>query len=168
MRFERLTPVLLVAAAAVATMLPACSTEECEGNKNSLPLAGFLSSAISPREVSIDSLTVFGVGAPGDSLLLNNRSASELYLPFRIDEGETTFVFRYEQEALRGITDSVTFRYDIVPYFVSSACGVVYNYEIKSIDCTRNLIDSVSCPGMKITNANIRNINIYFRVQTSE
>ena len=57
----------------------------------------------------------------------------------------------------------ITFRYDIEPYFVSSACGAVYNYKITSIETTHVAIDSVVCPSGIITNAPVENLRVYFR-----
>lgn len=149
----------------------ACSGDECLDNKNSLPLAGFYSSGENPQAITIDSLSIFGIGAPGDSILHDSvRSLSQSYLPFRIDQGETRYVIRYLSGLLGvyRIADTITFRYDIVPWFVSSACGAVYNYKMTEIQTTHNIIDSVTCPGNEITNANIENLKIYFRVSVSE
>lgn len=162
---------LLPAAALAALLTAACSNEECEGNRNALPFAGFYSSAISPRAISLDSITIYGVGAPNDTLIADSaRSLSEVYLPFDIDAESTTFVIEYLQKALssRGIRDEITFTYTAQPWFVSSACGVSYRYLIRDISYTTNVIDSVSVPGMMIDNTNAQNIRIYFRVNTEE
>lgn len=160
----RYTPLLLLGT--LAFIPAACSTDDCEGNKNSLPYAEFYTSAISPKQITVDSLTVYGQGAPGDSLLTNNASLSSVYLPFDIDSEETTYFFKYNRKELaeHNITDRITFRYNIRPMFVSSACGVIYQYEVKNIEYTTHLIDSVTCPGGVITNADSPNIRVYFRV----
>ena len=145
-----------------------CSTSECFDNQNSLPLAGFYSSGDFPQAISIDSLTILGIGAPGDSILQDSvRSLSEVYLPFRIDENSTTYEIRYLAgiPGILGMRDRITFNYDIVPMFVSKACGVVYYYKMTSIDFTTNLIDTVVCPSGEITNENSENLKIYFKVQ---
>lgn len=150
--------------------LASCASNECYDNKNSLPLAGFYSSEKDPRRVSLDSVTIYGIGAPGDSVLHDSvRNLTETYLPFRIDRGQTRYVIKY----LGGITgffrlgDTITFNYDIEPWFVSSACGAVYNYRITSIETTHLAIDSVTCPDGVINNVNIENIKIYFKVSGS-
>lgn len=147
----------------------ACSNEECLDNKNSLPLAGFYSSAAVPAKVSLDSISIYGVGVPGDSVLQDSvRGLNQSYLPFRIDQNSTSYVIQY-LTGLGGvlrIRDTITFNYEIVPWFVSSACGVIYKYDMTSIETTHNFIDSVTCPLGTIDNANIENIKIYFRVST--
>ena len=148
-----------------------CSTSECYDNQNSLPLAGFYSSQEVPASIALDSITIFGVGAPGDSILIDSvRGLSEVYLPFRIDQESTTYAIYYLTGLLGqyAVNDIITFNYDILPMFVSSACGTVYYYKMKSIDYTTNIIDSVVCPTGEITNANIENLKIYFRVGEEE
>lgn len=151
--------------------LASCATNECYDNKNSLPLAGFYSSEKTPQAVSLDSVTIYGIGAPGDSILHDSvRNLTETYLPFRIDQGQTQYVIKY----LGGVAgffrvgDTITFNYDIVPWFVSAACGAVYNYRITSIETTHFAIDSVTCPLGVIDNVDIENIKIYFKVDSEE
>lgn len=156
-----------VTAVMVAVGFACCTSDECEGNKNSLPLAAFMSSMPEPAPISIDSLSVYGIGVPGDSILLDSAvNVSQTFLPFRIDQGSTTYVIRYLQQLLasRDMRDTLTFTYDIVPQFVSSACGAVYFYDNVRISHTSHFIDSVSCPDGRITNANLTNIFIYFRI----
>lgn len=159
---------MVVLAIAIAV---GCSNDECYENKNSLPLAGFYSSDSVPKAVSLDSITIYGVGAPGDSVLHDSvRGLSQSYLPFRIDQNSTTYVIRY-LSGLAGklrIRDSITFKYKIVPWFVSSACGAIYKYEMDTIITTHNFIDSVTCPGGTIDNVNAENLKIYFRVSDSD
>lgn len=156
------------------SFISSCSTSECFDNKNSLPLAGFYSSARVPRAISLDSISILGVGAPGDSILQDSvRSLSQVYLPFRIDpepNASTTYEIRYlgGEAGKRHISDLITFYYEIIPMFVSTACGVVYYYKMEDIAHTYNFIDSVTCPSGTITNANVENLKIYFRVDNGE
>jgi len=149
----------------------ACTNDECFENKNSLPLAGFYSSVAVPASISIDSISILGIGAPGDSVLHDSvRGLKQSYLPFRIDSESTTYVIRYLQGILGRyrIADTITFNYEIVPWFVSSSCGVVYDYKMKDIVTTHYVIDSVTCPQGVIDNVNAENIRIYFRVSEEE
>ncbi|MDE6753171.1 MAG: hypothetical protein K2J82_01005 [Muribaculaceae bacterium] len=152
-------------------VVAACSSSECLDNKNSLPLAGFYSSSLTPQAISIDSISVAGIDVPGDSVLHDSvRSLSQAYLPFRIDQPETSYRISY-LSGLAGklrITDVITFKYEIQPWFVSSACGTIYKYRIQDISWTQNFIDSVTCPEGEITNAPGENLRIYFRVNIQE
>lgn len=151
----------------IFSVIGGCSTSECFDNQNSLPLAGFYSSGETPVAITLDSISIFGIGAPGDSILQDSvRSISQVYLPFRIDEPSTTYEIQYlgGLAGLLRIYDRITFNYEIEPMFVSNACGAVYYYKITDIDYTTNFIDSVTCPEGVITNQNIENLKIYFRV----
>lgn len=153
------------------SIITSCSTSECYDNQNSLPLAGFYSSEEVPQAISLDSISIVGIGAPGDSILQDSvRSLSEVYLPFRIDQNTTTYQILYLGGVLGelGIFDIIEFDYEIKPMFVSTACGTVYYYKMNSINYTTNIIDSVTCPEGTITNANIENLKIYFRVNLEE
>lgn len=167
MKCLRYIPVLLFALLAAA----GCSSDECFDNQNALPLAGFYDSADSTKTVAIDSLEVYGLHSPGDSILWNGAGArNELYLPFKLTSDTTTYIFRYLQKDLAAhhITDTVTFIYNREPRLVSAACGVSYLFTMKEIRYTDLLIDSVSCPFGIITNKPIQNLRIFFRVDHSE
>lgn len=155
----------------VSIILASCASNECYDNKNSLPLAGFYSSDSVPQSISLDTITVYGLDVPGDSLLQDKvRGLSQCYLPFRIDQGSTSYVIEYQSGLLGefGVADTITFNYDILPWFVSSACGVIYDYKMLSVETTHNVIDSVTCPSGEINNVNIENLKIYFRVMQEE
>ena len=148
--------------------ITACTGESLD-NRNSIGLAGFYDSA-TKKEVSIDSISVFGVGAPNDSMLVRNgRGVKQVYMPFRINASTVQFCFRYEQKALNfpQLNDTLTINYDPVPYFASKECGVMYIFSIKDFSCTSHLIDSVAIPTMKITNVDRQTIEIYFRTSNS-
>ena len=157
----------LLLAGVLSGAMGSCSTSECYDNQNSLPLAGFYSSGENPVAISLDSISISGIGVPGDSVLLDSaRSVSQVYLPFRIDEPSTTYEIKYlgGSAGYYRIHDEITFNYEIIPMFASSACGAVYYYKMTNIEHTNNFIDSVVCPGEVITNANIENLKIYFKV----
>lgn len=155
----------------VVGITTACTNTECYDNKNSLPLAGFYSSEKIPASIALDSITILGVGVPGDSILQDSvRGLSQVYLPFRIDQNSTTYEIQYLAgvPGIFHLKDYITFNYEIKPMFVSTACGAVYYYEITSIEHTDVFIDSVTCPSGVITNANMENLKIYFRVDAEE
>lgn len=167
----RILPIILI-----GVLLWGCGSDECMDNKNSLPKAGFyaadsMASTSTPTPIGIDSISIFAVGVPGDSMLCDlARNLSETYLPFNIDKDSTQYVFRYLQKNLSKlhIEDTITFRYSMEPLFVGAACGVIYKYTIDSIAHTSFCIDSVSCPTGEITNKPVTNINIFFKVLSNE
>lgn len=147
-------------------LLCGCANKECYDNQNTLPLATFFSMQ-TRRAVTLNATTVYGIGAPHDTLIADSSTISQVYLPFRTDEPSSSFAFRYEGEDAV-LADTVTFRYRMQPWFASEQCGVVYYFYIEGIAHTRHLIDSVAVPGMLITNANKPNIEIYIHQQESD
>lgn len=148
----------------VAALIAAGCSGECYENKNALPLASFRTS--DTTEVRMDSLRVLGAGAPGDSTLWEGTTpVEELYLPFRVDSDTTAYVFEHLRTALR---DTVTFIYSRDPVLASYECGVSYVYQMKSITTDGILIDSVTCPGGRITNKNSVNLIIYLKDGNAE
>lgn len=147
--------------------LSACGNSECYDNQSTLPLAGFYSMQTKSK-ITVDSLTVYAVGAPGDTLLIDNSRGEKLYMPFPLSGNSTTYVFHYNQKGLNFIelNDSITFNYEGYPQFVSNECGVIYKYKVKDFSYTKHLIDSVAIPIMEFNNKDIENIQIYFRTAT--
>lgn len=157
---------ILMAMSIVAVVwLAACSNNGCEENSSSLPLAGFYSSQ-TKSSIAVDSLTVYGIGAPGDSAIIRNQSSTQqVYLPFDIDTTCSRFVIQYNQEDLAGITDTLTLHYDCVPFFYSKDCGAFYVFDVTDFSTSHNLIDSIQIPLRRIDNTNTENIKIFFRTR---
>ncbi len=148
-----------------------CSTEECMDNRNSLPLAGFYASMPGHPKIAVDSISIYGLEAPQDSVLVDSATnIQSAYLPFRINDTSTSYVISYNASALNSplLNDTVTFSYTLQPWFVSEACGAIYRYHVGGIDYTRHLIDSVACPTGIIDNKPTENLQIFFRVNSDE
>lgn len=108
--------ILLALSIGVIMWMASCSNNGCEENSSSLPLAGFYSSQ-TKTSIAIDSLTVYGIGSPGDSAIIRNQSSTkQVYLPFDVDADCSRFVIQYNQQDLECITDTVTVCYDRVPF----------------------------------------------------
>lgn len=155
---RKLPAALLTAVALAATW--GCASNGCLDNQNSIPKAGFYS-YLTGQPVLVAGLTVGGVGAPGDSLLLKNGSASELYLPFRSATDEVSFLFS-AGDSTSVISDELTFTYESIPYFVDSECGAMYRYRITGVWYDGVFIDSVGITDSLITNVDFERIKIYF------
>lgn len=150
---------LLPLAFAAILLAAGCSDEECTGYRTTLPTAQFFLPG--GERVTLDSATVYGIGAPGDSLLADGeRNLSEICLPFNLDADESRFVVRDDRS---GIADTIAFRYTKDPWFESASCGVVYIYNVESVSHTSHMIDSVKCKDMRIDNMPGAPISVYFR-----
>lgn len=154
---------------AMAACVAGCNSSGCINNQNSLPLAGFYSYA-DLSSVSIPGLTVGGVGAPNDSLIVDSSAVQQVYLPFRSQQPSTSFYFHYNQPGLNNdlFNDTLTFVYTSMPYFASEECGAMFRYVITDFSYTRHLIDSVGLVDSVITNIDRERIHIYFRTATTD
>ena len=199
----------LLFAGIAAVIMHGCNTTGCVDNQSSIPLAGFYSYE-TLGAISLSNISVGGVDAPNDSLLLDHATAPEVYLPFRSLHEETRFFIRYEDtgepdpdpdegdnpdnpenpdnpddpdnpeegeeggdepslaamRAVPAVGDTLSFKYERIPYFASEDCGAMYRYRVVEMTYTRNMIDSVAMVDSMITNVNRRTIEIYFRTQT--
>ncbi len=140
----------------------ACSDDSCYDNGSSLPLATFY---LGGSQQTINGLTIKGVGVPGDSLLADSSSLSEVYLPLRASVGSTTFAFSrwvtIGNERHR-IHDTLTIDYQPIEYFHSVECGAMYNFDVEQITHTTHGIDSVVLINKLITNEMAPSLRIYF------
>ena len=162
-----LTRIMLTIVA--ATALVACNTTGCIDNGSSLPLAGFYSSSTKSK-ITINSLTIGGVGAKNDSLIINKESASQAYLPFRADRDHVEYFIRYGQEGIDDDehNDTIRFNYESFPYFASEECGAMFRYRIKSESHTSKFIESVEIVDSLVTNVDLERIHIFFRTVETE
>ena len=155
--------------------LTSCSTSGCLENQSALPKALFYTASVSEsgdvtdRIVSIDSIQVWGVGSPGDSLLVDGR-ASSTYLPLRSSASSVRFCFHYTQRNLSSsaLNDTLTLTYTSDPRFISEECGAMYFYTVTSLSSTRHLIDSVRLTDSLVTNFDKETLRIYFRTQEAD
>jgi len=145
---------------AACLLLAACGDDSCQGNGSSLPLAVFY---VGDTQQTIQQLSVMGIGVPGDSLLLSNASANEIYLPLRAGATATSFAFSRTLSSATFVQDTLTVRYQPITYFHSTECGAMYNFDIEHIDCTTHGIDSVVLITPLVTNATTPAMRIYFR-----
>ena len=149
-----------------------CNTSGCTDNHSALPLMGFYDYATG-SSVTLDSLDLGGVGAPGDSLLVHSgEKVSQVYLPFRDGVSSSSFCLHYDYK-LQGLDnpafdDIITFHYDAEPYFASSECGAMYRYVIRDVEYTRHLIDSIAVIDPVVTNVELERIQVFFRTASTD
>ncbi len=150
--------------------LSGCNSSGCLENQSSVPLAGFYSKS-TLKEIAIDSVSIGGVGARNDSLIVDNgQGVSSVYLPFRSTSAQTAFFIHYEQKAIssNALNDTITFEYESIPYFVSEECGAMFYYDIHKMTYTKHLVDSVAIIDSLVSNTDVERIRIYFRTSETQ
>lgn len=171
MKLSRLTIYTMMGV--IGAIAAGCGGNECYENHSALPLSGFYS-AFTGSKIGINRLTIYGIGAPGDSMLYYDEMLNLAFLPFQLDTDTTTYVFAYMQFLEQGESvdvsnpkipkDTISFIYDRKPWFVSPACGAMYFFDMKKVTYTNHFIDSVATEPT-ITNQNIENIKIFFNAE---
>ena len=161
---------LTIAAAGVAlTALAAgCNTSGCQDNGSATPLAAFYASDTG-SPVTLDSLAIYGLGAPADSAgALPGPAIGSVYLPMRASAPQTAWKieYRYRDLDTPALNDTITLGYESIPYFASADCGAMYAYRLRSVVHTTHLIDSITVPDSLITNVDRTSMQIYFRIAT--
>lgn len=148
--------------------LAACNDGSCYDNGSSLPLASFrtVDTLGISSDATITRLSVMGIGVPGDSLLANNKSLSQLYMPLRANATTTSYalwrVFTIDSVNYT-LYDTIRFDYEAVPYFTSAECGAMYNFNVHQVTWSNHgVIDSVAMLNNLVTNSRTPVMNIYF------
>ena len=155
-----LLPIVL---ALVALCMASCNDSSCYDNGSSLPLAALY---IGNSQQSVPGLTIMGIGVPGDSLLADSNSLKEIYLPLRASVGTTSYAISrwvgIGTPMAKELDDTLTLVYEPVIYFHSAQCGAMYNFDIHSLSCTHNGIDSVVLLTPLVTNSRTPALRIHF------
>ena len=164
---RKATAFILVAVAdLMAVAVTSCHNNGCLENRRAVPRCGFYSSS-SKKTVSLDSISVYAVGVPGDSMLVRCGTVSQLYMPLNMSSDVTRYVLHYDAQLLSDVrlNDTLTINYERVPYFVSHECGAMYYFDVKEYSCTDHLIDSVKITTERFTNLDVETIQFYMRTR---
>lgn len=159
---NRLPIIAIFSLLALAIGLGACSDDSCYDNGSSLPLATLY---VGGTQQNVPGLSIMGIGVPGDSLLVDSSSVSEVYLPLRASVGTTSYaLWRWiTTDAVKTLLrDTITIEYEPIEYFHSIECGAMYNFDIKDVNTTHHGIDSVVWLTPHVTNSRTPALRIYF------
>ena len=140
--------------------LTGCGDGSCYDNGSAVPMARFYASRTT-TQLSVRQLTVTAIGAPGDSLLVNNETVSELHLPLRASATSTQWMLTFTIADDVTLTDTVTINYRPVEFFANVECGAMYYFDITDVTTTHNVIDSVDVPLPHVTHVDQLNLRIY-------
>ena len=157
------SPLLPLALVWAVLTLVACTNDSCYDNGSSLPLA---QCCVGGSQQTVPGLTIMGIGAPGDSLLADSSSLSEIYLPLRASTGTTSYsISRWVgigTPMAKELHDTLTIHYQAIAYFHSIECGAMYNFDINQVTHTTHGIDSVVMMTTHITNSRTPALRIHF------
>jgi hypothetical protein len=135
--------------------LASCSNEGCyEDTESNVNI--FLKETDNESTLSIDSITVFGLGVQSDSLY-KNASESSLSLPLFAGSAQCVFII------INGTTyDTIKINYTSRYNFVSKGCGYNYLHNIESVSFTKNKIDTILIISNSVTPSDEENLRTFF------
>ena len=151
---------------AVMTLVVGCDNG-CFENRTSIPKAALYASNMPDKTISVDSISVYGVGQKSGAMIVNcGKRVTSFSLPFRNDADTTEFVIRYDMKALAqsGVCDTLTFIYTRYPHFISADCGVTFNYQIDDFRYTTYMLDSAAVMVDEVTNIDEETLRLYYYV----
>lgn len=159
-----------VVAVACTALLTGCNNTGCVDMRSAVPKADFYSFTTG-NKLTVDSIMITGIGAPGDSVLYGpGERLSSVFLPMPPTRNTVQWRFAYCSEELAALelADTLTMAFDRSEWFAGEECGAMYNYRITAVTCTRHLIDSVALIDSVVTNMDRPTLNIYFRTAESD
>lgn len=128
-------------------VLSNCGSNGCVDNRSSIPLAQFYSYDAQETALSVDSISIFGIGQPTDSMLLDSAVAvTQVYLPLRFTQDSTQYVIHYRtaRSFVSSVkTDTLTFVYRSYPISCQTLRGDVY-FVNRYVSVYTYILDSVS------------------------
>ena len=154
-----------ILAGLIGAVLTSCNSSGCLDNRSAIPLAEFYNSETG-QSLTLDSLEIRGLGAPGDSVLVSAGTAvSQAYLPMRSSHELIQWCFAYRRHDLDDAAnnDTLSIRYASLPYFASNECGVIYQYHISELTHTSHYVDSVAIADSVVTNIDKVYLKVYFK-----
>lgn len=162
MRFPCRIAAIAMLALTLGAAMVACNDTSCYENGSSLPLAALY---VGNSQQTISGITVMGIGAPGDSLILDSATVKEVYLPLRASVTTTSYELRRwfvngtDRVCYR---DTITFDYQPIEYFHSIECGAMFNFQVNRVNHTSHVIDSVVVLTPLVTNKRTPALRIHF------
>ena len=140
--------------------LTGCGDGSCYDNGSAVPMARFYQSGTT-TQVSPNGMTVSAIGAPGDTILIDNATVSDLHLPLRAATTSTRWRMTFAASDGTTETDTVTIDYRPIEYFANVECGAMYYFEITGVSHTGHAIDSVTVAQARVTHVDQVNLRIY-------
>lgn len=140
--------------------LTGCGDGSCNDNASAVPLARFYYSQ-GTTQVTVSDLTVSAIGAPGDTVLVDDDDVTDLHLPLRVGATSVQWCLSFAVNDTTSVTDTVTIAYRPKEYFASVECGAMYHFDITGVTHTDKVIDSVVVAQPQVTNVDQVNLRIY-------
>lgn len=142
---------------AIIFCFPSCSENDCSLGGRPSARFTFLNSKNNKVISLFDSLTITALGT--DSILLNRgKSINHIILPLSYVDQETTFILHYTKL----LRDTIWVTHKNFPHFISMDCGISMFYQLREIQYTTFLLDSILLVDPNINDNEKENCRIYY------
>lgn len=144
----------------IQLLLAGCQQDVvCEDVTSVLFRAGFYSIDDNGQEsvISIDSLTVYGVGKPDNLIYNNQQNVSRIELPVHPAMDSTGYVLTFPD----GLSDTLWIAYQRNLNLISVECGFSMFFDIERFTCTEMVIDSCELIFNQISNTSDEHLKVY-------
>jgi hypothetical protein len=133
-----------------------CTREACFDETNAYLKASFFLNS-TQKLLAPDSLTLYGIGRDTSKIYDKTSSVTQALIPLNSSTGGCGFVIR-----INGVSDTLFLRYTSYPHLLSQECGYTYYHTLDSVAVTKNIVDTITVPLIKVTTLNGENIRIFY------
>jgi hypothetical protein len=153
--FKAFTIILLVVA---ALGLPSCQQDElCEDLTENPLRAGFYRSTDDGSQLlAVDSITVYGLNRPNDSIYNNQLNVLRMELPLDPARDSSAFVLHFPEA-----TDTIWLTYERTTILVSVECGFAMHFQIQEAHYTTNFIETLEISDSQVINTADEHLKIF-------
>lgn len=151
----------ILLAISIFTILTACDddTKVCDTDvRTELRLRFIYVKDQRERDTTMPKVTLYALGRVNDSIY---RKAGISSMQFPLDRTVDSSRFYFQTDTAR-IADTLIFRYQRQPHFVSAGCGFATYFALDTVISTNNVVKSVTINNKQVTTANEQNITLNF------
>ncbi len=143
----------------VVLLMTACTDDEVceEATANDLRIGFYIAGQDAETRAVFDSLTIFALEKP-DSLIYNKKNnVSVIELPLNPHNNQCIFVLDFYFNS-----DTIFITYTRIEQLISVECGFTMFFNIKEVEYTTNLIESLNLSNNYVTNSFDEHFKVFF------
>ena len=147
---------LFIIVPVIILLLLSCTVGSCFEETESYLKASFYDNT-TKKLLPPDSLTLYGINR--DSIIYNKMlKVQPVLMPLNSSSQNCTFIIK-----IKGVADTIEFRYSSYPHFVSKECGYTFYHLLDTaLVYSKNFIKGIYISNQTITNLNVENIRIFY------
>ena len=147
---------LFIIVPVIILLLLSCTVGSCFEETESYLKASFYDNT-TKKLLPPDTLTLYGINR--DSIIYNQKpKVQPALMPLNSSSQSCIFIIK-----IKGVADTIEFRYSSYPHFVSKECGYTFYHQLDTaLVYSKNFIKGIYISNQTITNLNVENIRIFY------